>query len=160
MINFNKNKLINKTLDKYYETFSHTLDTADYVPEKFNNKIHKYIYKNMKKAFRNIDKEDNKYQKDLKQKLKLKTQEEKVTEDKPKNKLTFFFKMLFLRKKRSEIVKDQADYFLEQKINECDSASALDKCTSELNSCNTNPETVSSGFGCPTASEKNNGSRD
>ena len=44
MINFNKNKLINKTLDKYYETFSHTLDTADYVPEKFNNKIHKYIY--------------------------------------------------------------------------------------------------------------------
>ena len=140
MINFNKNKLINKTLDKYYETFSHTLDTADYVPEKFNNKIHKYIYKNMKKAFRNIDKEDNKYQKDLKQKLKLKTQEEKSTEDKPKNKLALFFKMLFSRKKRSEIVKDQADYFLVQKINECDSASALDNGTSELNSCNTNHE--------------------
>ena len=27
MINYNKNKLINKTLDKYYETFSHMLDT-------------------------------------------------------------------------------------------------------------------------------------
>ena len=140
MINFNKNKLINKTLDKYYETFSHTLDTADYVPEKFNNKIHKYIYKNMKKAFRKIDKEDYKYQKDLKRKLKLKTQEEKATEDKSKNKLALFFKMLFSRKKRSEIVKDQADYFLEQKINECDSTSALDKDTSELNSCDTNPE--------------------
>ena len=45
MINYNKNKLINKTLDKYYETFSHTLDTADFVPEKFNIKIGKYIFK-------------------------------------------------------------------------------------------------------------------
>lgn len=140
MINFNKNKLINITLDKYYETFSHTLDTADYVPEKFNRKIHKYIYKNMKKAFRKIDNEDYQYQKDLKQKLKLKTQEEKATEDKPKNKLALFFKMLFSRKKRSEIVKEQADYFLEQKINECDSTSALDNGTSEINSCKTNPE--------------------
>ena len=58
MINYNKNKLINKTLDKYYETFSHTLDTADFVPEKFNIKIGKYIFKNMRKAFRLIDKED------------------------------------------------------------------------------------------------------
>lgn len=140
MINFNKNKLINITLDKYYETFSHTLDTADYVPEKFNRKIHKYIYKNMKKAFRKIDNEDYQYQKNLKHKLKLKTQEEKATEDKQKNKLALFFKMLFSRKMRSEIVKEQADYFLEQKINECDSTSALDNGTSEINSCNTNPE--------------------
>ena len=50
MINYNKNKLINKTLDKYYETFSHTLDTADFVPEKFNIKIGKYIFKNMRKV--------------------------------------------------------------------------------------------------------------
>ena len=140
MINFNKNKLINKTLDKYYETFSHTLDTADFVPDKFNKKIHKYIYKNMKKAFRKIDKEDYKYQKDLKQKLKLKTQEEKATADKPKNKLALFFQKLFSSKKRSEIVKEKADYFLEQKINECDSTSALDNGTNELNSCNTNHE--------------------
>ena len=67
MINYNKNELINKTLDKYYETFSHTLDTADYVPEKFNEKISKYIFKNMKRSFRQIDKEDRKYQKALKQ---------------------------------------------------------------------------------------------
>ena len=140
MINFNKNKLINKTLDKYYETFSHTLDTADYVPDKFNDKISKYIYKNMKKAFRKIDKEDIKYQKDLKQKLKLKTQEEKAIEDKPKSKLALFFQKLFSHKQRCEIVKEKADYFLEQKINECDSTSALDNGTSELNSCNTNHE--------------------
>ena len=94
----------------------------------------------MKKAFRKIDKEDYKYQKDLKRKLKLKTQEEKAIEDKPKNKLALFLKMLFSHKKRSEIVKEKADYFLGQKINECDSTSALDKDTSELNSCDTNPE--------------------
>ena len=94
----------------------------------------------MKKAFSKLDREDYRYQKNLKQKLKLKTQEEKVTEDKPKKKLALFFKMLFLHTKRSEIVKEQADYFLEQKINECDSTSALDNGTSELNSCNANHE--------------------
>jgi len=73
MINYNKNKLINKTLDKYYETFSHTLDTADFVPEKFNIKIGKYIFKNMRKAFRIIDKEDRIYQRELKKKLKAKS---------------------------------------------------------------------------------------
>ena len=72
MINFNKNKLINETLDKYYDTFSHTLDTADYVPEKFNMKISKYIFKNMKRAFRLIDREDRKYQREWKKKLKAK----------------------------------------------------------------------------------------
>lgn len=141
MINFNKNKLINKTLDKYYETFSHTLDTADYVPEKFNNKIHKYIYKNMKKAFRKIDKEDYKYQKDLTRKLKLKTQEEKATEDKTKNKLALFFQKLFSSKKRSEIVKEPAESEQSERINsDSGLCSALDNDTSELNSCNTNPE--------------------
>ena len=65
MINFNKNKLINMVLEKYYETFSMTLDTADYVPEKYNDKIIKYIFKNMKKAFRRIDREDNRYQRKL-----------------------------------------------------------------------------------------------
>ena len=81
MINFNKNKLINETLDKYYETFSHTLDTADYVPEKYNEKICKYIFKNMKKAIRKIDKEDRKYQKELNRKNKekiLRTKGEKT----------------------------------------------------------------------------------
>ena len=73
MINYHKNKLINKTLDKYYETFSHTLDTVDFVPEKFNIKIGKYIFKNMKKAFRQIDKEDRVYQRELRKKLKIKS---------------------------------------------------------------------------------------
>ena len=131
MINFNKNKLINQTLDKYYETFSHTLDTADYVPDKFNDKITKYIYKNMKKSFKQIDKEDKKYQREFKKKYKLKLKQKKQTENKPKPKFVFWFKSLFKRKKRSEIVKEKADYFLAQKINECESTSALDNVTSE-----------------------------
>ena len=52
---FIKNELINKALDEYYQTFSHTLDTNDFVPEKFNDKISKYIYKNMNKKFKQID---------------------------------------------------------------------------------------------------------
>ena len=55
LINYNKNKLINKTLDEYYATFSHMLDTYDYVPEKYNAKIGKYIFKNMKKSFKLIE---------------------------------------------------------------------------------------------------------
>ena len=140
MINFNKNNLINQTLDKYYETFSHTLDTADYVPDKFNNKITKYIYKNMKKSFKQIDKEDKKYQRELKKKLKLKLKKKIQIEDKPKSKLVLFFKTLLNRKQRSEVVKEKADYFCETKIDECDSTSALDNVTSKINSCITNPK--------------------
>lgn len=72
MINYNKNKLINKALDEYYTTFSHTLDTADFVPDKFNDKINRYIYKNMKKTFKKIDKEDRKFQRNYNKKLRLK----------------------------------------------------------------------------------------
>lgn len=68
MINYNKNKLINETLTKYYNTFSHTLDTADFVPEKYNEKICRYIFKNLKKTFKRINKVDRKYQRAIKQK--------------------------------------------------------------------------------------------
>ncbi len=93
MINFNKNKLINETLDKYYDTFSHTLDTSDFVPEKFNIKISKYIFKNMKKAFRVIDKEDRKYQKEFRKKQK----EKEILKF---GKKEGFFKRLFGKKKK------------------------------------------------------------
>ena len=65
MINYHKNKLINECLRKYYETFAQTLDTADYVPQAFNDKILAYIFKNMKKQFKKIDKADKLYQKQL-----------------------------------------------------------------------------------------------
>lgn len=72
MLNYNKNKLINECLAKYYETFANTLDTADYVPRKYNEKILNYIFKNLKRQFRKIDREDKFYQKQLALKQKLK----------------------------------------------------------------------------------------
>ena len=77
MINYNKNKLINECLNKYYETFSHTLDTADFVPEKYNDKINAYIFKNMKRAFKRIDKADKQFQKEFRKKEKLKMKQRK-----------------------------------------------------------------------------------
>ena len=94
MINYNKNKLINQALDKYYDTFAHMLDTCDYVPEKYNNKIGKYIFKNMKRHFKLIDREDRKFQKKLKDKLKS-----KESLNKPKKEKWKLFKKLFRNKK-------------------------------------------------------------
>ena len=73
MINYNKNKLINECLIRYYETFAHTLDTADYVPKEFNAKILTYIFKNMKRQFKKIDREDKQFQKQLAAAQKNKT---------------------------------------------------------------------------------------
>lgn len=70
MLNYNKNKLINECLVRYYETFAHTLDTADFVPEKYNDKINAYIFKNMKKAFKRLDREDKRFQKQTVHKYK------------------------------------------------------------------------------------------
>lgn len=78
MLNYNKNKLINECLNKYYETFSHTLDTADFVPEKYNDKINAYIFKNMKRAFKRIDKADKQFQKEFRKKEKLKMKQRKA----------------------------------------------------------------------------------
>ena len=77
MLNYNKNKLINKCLENYYGTFARTLDTADYVPEKYNKKILAYIFKNMKKQFRKLDREDRKYQRARKKKEKAKAKAKK-----------------------------------------------------------------------------------
>lgn len=77
MLNYNKNKLINECLITYYGTFAHTLDTLDYVPEKYNNKILKYIFKNMKRQFRKIDKEDRIYQAEQRKKARLKAKQAK-----------------------------------------------------------------------------------
>lgn len=73
MINYNKNKLINECQHEYYETFSCTLDTADYVPQKYSEKILAYIFKNMKKQFKKIDREDKLYQKSIVKQEKQKT---------------------------------------------------------------------------------------
>ena len=75
MINYNKNKLINTCLETYYDTFSRTLDTADFVPEKYNKKILAYIFRNMKRQFRKIDREDRRYQRAMRKKERLKAKQ-------------------------------------------------------------------------------------
>lgn len=77
MINYNKNELIDICLTTYYTTFQKTLDTCDYVPEKFNMKILKYIFKNMKRQFKKIDKEDKQFQKRVKKIAKNELRKEK-----------------------------------------------------------------------------------
>ena len=54
---FIKNELIDEVLRKYFATFSITLDTAEFVPAKYGKKIHKFIFKNMKQKFRQINRE-------------------------------------------------------------------------------------------------------
>lgn len=77
MINYNKNKLINECLSKYYDTFAHTLDTADFVPEPYNDRILAYIFKNMRKAFKKIDREDRRFQRAFRKKAKAKIKKRK-----------------------------------------------------------------------------------
>lgn len=77
MINYNKNDLIDACLERYYKTFSCTLDTADFVPQKYNDKILRYIFKNLKKQFRKLDKEDKLYQKSLIKNERLKRKKSK-----------------------------------------------------------------------------------
>ena len=69
--------MINEGLVKYYDTFAHTLDTADYVPEKFNKKILAYIFKNMKRQFRKVDREDKRKQRELARKARAKAKAKK-----------------------------------------------------------------------------------
>ena len=75
MINYNKNTLINTCLETYYATFAQTLDTADFVPEKYNKKILAYIFRNMKRQFRKIDREDRQYQRAVRKREKLKAKQ-------------------------------------------------------------------------------------
>lgn len=123
-MDFKKNDLINETLEKYYETFRSTLDTGDYVPEKYNKKIHKHIFKNLKQKYKEIE---------IYNLLHLQEQGFQIGIF---GKLRIYFsglKPLYLaEKQRSSVVKESADYFCEAKINECESTSALDNETSEL----------------------------
>ena len=77
-INYNKNKLINTCLETYYETFARTLDTADFVPEKYNKKILAYIFKNMKRQFRRLDRADAQYQRAVRKKERAKAKQAKL----------------------------------------------------------------------------------
>ena len=88
MINYNKNKLINECLSKYYETFARTLDTADFVPAPYNDRILAYIFKNMRKAFKKIDKVDRRFQRQVKAKQSQKKKQENARVKSTKKRLS------------------------------------------------------------------------
>lgn len=52
---FKKNDLINETLDKHFETWMHTLNTADFVPKKYLNYVDRVIFENLKRKLKEVD---------------------------------------------------------------------------------------------------------
>ncbi|MBQ2718345.1 MAG: hypothetical protein IJF75_07085 [Clostridia bacterium] len=58
---FLKNELLENVMDNYYQTFAKTLNTCDFVPEKYCNKINKYIFNDMKRSFKQAEKEYKRY---------------------------------------------------------------------------------------------------
>ncbi len=88
---FKRNELLNEVLVRSYETFSLTLDTKDYVPDKFNKKILKYIYKTMKKSIKQAEKEYKNYIKEIKRNERDKLNTLKI-------KKSNFFSRLFHKK--------------------------------------------------------------
>lgn len=86
MIDYKDNDLIDECLERFYETFELTLDTADYVPEKYNNKILAYIFKCMKKQFGKIERECRIYQKEQKARELMKKRAVKKRREQPGSK--------------------------------------------------------------------------
>lgn len=100
---FKKNELINSVLVNYYETFALTLNSEDFVSPKYNKKIEKYIFKNMKKKFRTCDKEYRKCLKAEKRKKRKKSREKRKVVLKEKiGKFKNKLKQVFKRKKDNE----------------------------------------------------------
>lgn len=94
---FIKNKLINAVLEKNFETFSKTLDTADYVPAKYGKKIHKYIFKNMKRKFKEVDRAYRNQKKVLAKTLKDEETEQELQQ----------FLLYVIEKEKAELAKPQ-----------------------------------------------------
>ena len=109
-LDFYENGLIKEALNEYYDTFQHTLDTADFVPDKFNERISKYIFKRMQQKFYQIEiynllhLEENGYKLGIFQKLKIYFSGLRPFYNQQKT------------KKRNEIVKEKAES--EPKANE------------------------------------------
>ncbi len=58
---FLKNELLENVMENYYQTFAKTLNTCDFVPEKYCKKISKYIFNDMKRSFKQAEKEYRRY---------------------------------------------------------------------------------------------------
>ena len=103
-MNFNKNKLIDKTLKQFYKSYYVTVDTADFVTAKTNQKIYKYIDKNLKNAFRLMDREDKKHQKRYK---KVEKQKDKILSYQNKQQIIKLKQSLKSMKKEDKFLKKE-----------------------------------------------------
>lgn len=153
---FKKNELINRTIDEYVTTWSHTLDSSDFIDTKFLKKIDKYIYNNLKKKFKEIEiynllyLQEQGYKLGLFKKLKILFSGLKPLYVSEQERINLQKEIIRLhqelekarnpkRKRRSEIVKEIAESEQSERINsESGLCSALDNDTSELKSCDTN----------------------
>ena len=111
-MNFNKNKLIDKTLKTFYKTYYSTIDTGDFVTAKTNQKIYRYIDKNLKNAFQLIDKEVKKYQKRSK---RIEKEKDKILKYQNKQEVLKLKRSLKSMKKSAltkHIVKQQYNLFV------------------------------------------------
>ena len=61
-VNYNENDLLDELHMRFFQSFALTLDTADYVPDKYIDKVYKRIYKVQKKMYKKIGKTDKAYQ--------------------------------------------------------------------------------------------------
>lgn len=109
---FKKNELINSVLLNYYETFALTLNSEDFVSPKYNKKIEKYIFKNMKKKFSSCNKEYREWLRKKKRKLRIKNklkrkEKNKLLRLKIKEKIKLLrLKIKYIFKRRKNKVKE------------------------------------------------------
>lgn len=68
-INYNKNDLLDELHARFFQSYALTLDTADYIPKSYIDKVYKQLYKAQKAMYRKIGKTDKDYQKWFKERL-------------------------------------------------------------------------------------------
>ena len=78
-MNFHRNDLIDKVLERNFESFEITVDTVDYVPKRYLKKIYRIIYRNLKRQIRWAKLEDRAYQRKLGKKDKQSYQRKNAT---------------------------------------------------------------------------------
>ncbi len=70
-MNFNMNDLMDAVNIRFFDSFCHTLDVRDYVPERYLVKTEQFIFKCMRKAWKKIARENRRYQKEQAKLCKL-----------------------------------------------------------------------------------------
>lgn len=68
-INYNENDLLDELHKRCFQSFALTLDTADFVPQNYIDKVYKRIYKVQKKQYKKLGRTNKEYQKWFAEKL-------------------------------------------------------------------------------------------